>query len=212
MNLVKEHEKAKIAKELHDGIMNKIYGIRMNLGFMNAKIDEKIIKKRREYIDELQNIENEIRTISHDLTYTSFFDRIDFICLLNNLIENHQNIIDTEFKFESDPNIEWVLIPNIYKINIYRIIQEAILNVSKYAHAKNCKININLHDFLELNIKDDGEGFNLNNKNKGIGLKNLNERVKSLNGHFKISSSKGKGTEINIMFDLNDLMMYQKYS
>lgn len=212
MNMVKENEKAKIAKELHDGIMNKIYGIRMNLGFMNAKIDEKIIKKRREYIDELQNIENEIRTISHDLSYTSFFDRNDFNCLLSNLIENHQNIIDTEFKFESDPHIDWVLIPNIYKINIYRIIQEAILNVSKYANARNCKININLNDFLELNIKDDGEGFNLKNKKKGIGLKNVNERVKSLNGHFKISSRKGKGTEINIMFNLDDLMRYQKYS
>jgi signal transduction histidine kinase len=212
MNIVKEKEKAKIAKELHDGIMNKIYGVRMNLGFMNTKIDDKIIKKRREYIDELQNIENEIRTISHDLSYTTFFDGNDFNYLLRSLIENHQNIIDTHFKFESDPQIEWLSIPNIYKINMYRIIQEAILNVSKYAHAKNCTIKIILHNFLELNIIDDGEGFDVNHKKNGIGLINLNERVKSLKGHFKIESVKGKGTKINVMFSLQTLMMDQKYS
>jgi signal transduction histidine kinase len=212
MNIVKENEKAKIAKELHDGIMNKIYGVRMNLGFMNPKIDDKTIKKRREYIDELQNIENEIRTISHDLSYTTFFDGNDFNYLLRSLIENHQNIIDTHFKFESDPQIEWLSIPNIYKINMYRIIQEAILNVSKYAHAKNCTIKIILHNFLELNIIDDGEGFDVNHKKNGIGLINLNERVKSLKGHFKIESVKGKGTKINVMFNLHTLMMDQKYS
>lgn len=212
MNSVKENEKAKIAKELHDGIMNKIYGVRMNLGFMNAKIDDIIIKKRREYIDELQNIENEIRTISHDLSYTTFFDGNDFNYLLRSLIENHQNIIETHFKLESDPQIEWLSIPNIYKINMYRIIQEAILNVSKYAHAKNCTIKIILHNFLELNIIDDGEGFDVNHKKNGIGLINLNERVKSLKGHFKIESVKGSGTKINVMFSLHTLMMEQKYS
>ncbi|SHM98395.1 tetratricopeptide repeat-containing sensor histidine kinase [Flavobacterium xinjiangense] len=212
MNIVKENEKAKIAKELHDGIMNKIYGVRMNLGFMNTKIDDKIIKKRREYIDELQNIENEIRTISHDLSYTTFFDGNDFNYLLRSLIENHQNIIETHFKLESDPQIEWLSIPNIYKINMYRIIQEAILNVSKYANAKNCTIKIILHNFLELNIIDDGDGFDVNHKKNGIGLINLNERVKSLKGHFKIESVKGKGTKINVMFSLHILMMDQKYS
>ena len=212
MNIVKENEKTKIAKELHDGIMNKIYGVRMNLGFMNTKIEDKIVKKRREYIDELQNIENEIRTISHGLSHTTFFDGNDFNYLLRSLIENHQNIIDTHFKLESDPQIEWLSISNIYKINMYRIIQESILNVSKYAHAKNCTITIILHNFLELNIIDDGEGFDVNLKKNGIGLINLNERVKSLKGDFKIESVKGKGTKINVMFNLHTLMMDQKYS
>ncbi|WP_238160794.1 ATP-binding protein [Flavobacterium cupreum] len=47
INVAKDNEKAKIAKELHDGIMNKIYGVRMNLGFFNAKTDISIIEKRR---------------------------------------------------------------------------------------------------------------------------------------------------------------------
>ncbi|WP_366182689.1 ATP-binding protein [Flavobacterium ovatum] len=95
---------------------------------------------------------------------------------------------------------------------MYRIIQESILNVSKYAHAKNCTITIILHNFLELNIIDDGDGFDVNHKKNGIGLINLNERVKSLKGEFKIESVKGKGTKINVMFNLHTLMMNQKYS
>ncbi|WP_158729846.1 MULTISPECIES: tetratricopeptide repeat-containing sensor histidine kinase [unclassified Flavobacterium] len=210
MNLVKNNEKSKIAKELHDGIMNKIYGVRMNLGLMNAKIDNNMIQKRRKYIDELQNIENEIRTVSHDLNYTTFLNKNDFNSLLQGLIDNHQNTIETKFKIENDPQINWLSIPNIYKINIYRIIQESILNVSKHANAKNCTIKITHHNFLELIIIDDGSGFDVNQRIKGIGLINLNERVKSLKGSFKIESVKGNGTKIKIIFSLNSLLLKKR--
>ena len=50
IDIAKDNEKARIAKELHDGIMNKIYGVRMNLGFFNTLIDEETIEKRKVYI------------------------------------------------------------------------------------------------------------------------------------------------------------------
>ncbi len=207
INIAKENEKAKIAKELHDGVMNKIYGVRMNLGFFNSKIDSKIIEKRREYIFELQNIENEIRTISHDLSRSSFFDGNDFNVLLSSLIENQKDISSTQFKYLNDEMFEWATIQNIYKINVYRIVQEAILNINKYANAKNCDVKIQRKDnnFLKLSITDDGEGFDIKNKKNGIGLSNMKERANSLKGQFNIESKIGEGTKIEVIFNFQTL-------
>ena len=203
INVAKDNEKAKIAKELHDGVMNKIYGVRMNLGFFNSKIDAEIIEKRKEYIFELQNIENEIRTISHDLSRGSFFEGNDFNVLLLSLIENQKDISGTTFKYLNDENFEWSNIQNIYKINVYRIIQEAILNINKYANAENCDVKIQIKDnnLLKLSITDDGEGFDIKNKKSGIGLNNMKERANSLKGKFNIKSKIGEGTKIVVIFN-----------
>ncbi|WP_229655079.1 ATP-binding protein [Flavobacterium sp. LC2016-23] len=207
INVARDNEKAKIAKELHDGIMNKIYGVRMNLGFFNAKIESEIIEKRKAYISELQNIENEIRTISHDLSRGSFFDGNDFNVLLRALVQNQKEISTTRFKYRNDEKLEWAAIQNIYKINLYRIIQEAILNVNKYANAKNCDIIIQRksNNRLKLCIADDGEGFDVKNKKNGIGLTNMKERANLLKGHFSIVSKIGIGTKIEIIFYLNSV-------
>lgn len=204
IDVAKENEKAKIAKELHDGVMNKIYGVRMNLGFFNSKTDAEIIEKRKFYIYELQNIENEIRTISHDLSRGSFFEGNDFNVLLLSLIENQRDISGTHFKYINEDTFEWSTIQNIYKINLYRIIQEAILNINKYANAENCKVRIQLkdHNLLKLTITDDGEGFDIKNKKNGIGLNNMKERANSLKGQFNIESKIGEGTKIEVAFNL----------
>lgn len=200
INAARENEKAKIAKELHDGVMNKIYGIRMNLGFFNSKIDEKIIEKRKEYIFELQNVENEIRTISHDLSRGTFLEDNDFNVLLLSLIENQKNLSTTKFRYLTDSNFDWAKIQNIHKINLYRIVQEAILNVNKYANAKNCEISIQNYNYelLKMSVVDDGQGFDIKSKKDGIGLSNIKERTDSLKGEFYIESKIGIGTRIEI--------------
>ncbi|MET3019340.1 tetratricopeptide repeat-containing sensor histidine kinase [Flavobacterium hydatis] len=203
IDIAKEREKAKIAKELHDGILNKIYGVRMNLGFFNSKIEPEIIEKRKIYIHELQNIEYEIRNISHDLSRGSFFDGNDFNVLLSDLIENQKDISSTQFKYISDKTIDWGVIENIYKINIYRIIQETILNVNKHANAKYCNVILRKkkNNLLKLCIIDDGVGFDVKNKKNGIGLSNIKERASSIGGQFTIESKIGKGSKIEVAFN-----------
>ncbi len=204
INAAKENEKVKIARELHDGIMNKIYSVRMNLGFYNSKVDKEIIEKRKEFIFELQNIENEIRTISHDLSRSSFLDGNDFNALLLSLFENQKEISSTKFNYVIDENLEWSTIKNIYKINLYRIIQEAILNINKYSDAANCEVKIEskTNVFLKISIIDNGRGFDIKNIKDGIGITNMKERVNSLQGQFNIESKIGEGTTIEVVFNL----------
>ncbi len=204
INTAREDEKTKIAKELHDGIMNKIYSVRMNLGFFNTQNNAEIIEKRRYYIIELQNIENEIRTVSHGLSHSSFLEHSDFNILLMALIENQKEITETQFTYLDNDTIEWRSIQIIYKINLYRIIQEAILNVNKYANAKNCEVKISKkkNNTLKLTITDDGDGFDVRSKKAGIGLSNMRDRVTSLNGKFDVISKMNSGTKIEVTINL----------
>lgn len=204
INSAKEEEKNKIARELHDGVMNKVYGIRMNLGFLNSKIDEKTIEKRKLYISDLQNIENDIRTISHDLSRDSFLVNSDFNTLLSNLILNQEDVSNIEFIYSIDEEFEWEDIQNIYKINLYRIIQEAILNIHKYSNATKVTVKIELlkNQILKLSIIDNGIGFEVSAVKKGIGLTNIKERTNSLKGSFEIKSKIGEGTELMVLFNI----------
>ena len=59
-------EKKRVARELHDGVLGKIFGVRMNLDTMNTAQDQHAIKSRLEYLAELKQIEQDIREISHD--------------------------------------------------------------------------------------------------------------------------------------------------
>ncbi|MFC4749823.1 tetratricopeptide repeat-containing sensor histidine kinase [Flavobacterium branchiicola] len=200
----KENEKTKIAKELHDGVMNKIYSVRMNLGFFNAHSNAEIIEKRKNYISELQNIENEIRTISHGLINSSFLEQSDFDILLSTLIENQKGISETKFVYQDSGNIDWRNTQIIYKINLYRIIQEAVLNINKHANAQNCEVKIykKKNNALRLTIIDDGAGFDVKSKKNGIGLNNIRDRVASLNGKINITSKFNEGTRIEVIFNL----------
>lgn len=202
INRAKEDEKNKIAKELHDGVMNRVYGVRMNLGFFNAKGDEKAIEKRKEYIFELEKIENEIRTISHDLSQDSFLENSDFNILLSNLIKDQKDVSKTAFKYIIEEGFNWENIQNIYKINLYRIIQETLQNIHKHSNAQKVDVKIQLIDnrILKLSIIDDGAGFDVSAVKKGIGLSNIKERTNSLKGHFEIKSKIGNGTQIIVTF------------
>lgn len=205
MNLAKVSEQNRISRELHDGVLNKLYGTRLQLGILNASDKEEIKEKRLTYVDLLQEIEKEIRDISHDLHSDIFNGAFNFNSLLNNLINEQNELKVTHFSIKIDSTLAWENITGLVKITIYRIVQEAIQNVIKYANAKECRIEITNIDNkeLQLTIEDNGVGFDINKKdNTGIGLKNMNDRAKTLSSKLKITSDLGTGTKIEVAFKI----------
>lgn len=204
VTLAKEEEQNRIAKELHDNIMNKIYAVRLNLGHLNEKNDQESQKKRMQHIEELQNLEKEIRQISHNLKIDEFHEYIDFTDLIEELIETENNIGTTKFELNIDKKIDWTQIPTLVKVNLYRILQETLTNVVKYANASLCSIEINQNNNeILIKIHDDGIGFNINETKKGIGMKNIFERVKEIDGKINLKSNAHEGTEYNISLKIN---------
>jgi signal transduction histidine kinase len=96
-------------------------------------------------------------------------------------------------------DIEWEKIDNNIKINLYRILQESLQNINKYANAKNIKVEIKKTERkLKLIVSDDGIGFSVKKKSKGIGLQNILSRTEASQGTLDVKSKPGKGTTITI--------------
>jgi signal transduction histidine kinase len=194
-------EQNRISKELHDGIVNQIYGIRMILGSLNNKDDEETQKKRFGYIKELQKLESEIRTLSHELSTDFSMSVGEFPFLIEQLMNKNNAIGSTNFSSTIQSSIDWSQYSSVAKINLYRIIQELLLNVNKYAEAENCSLEVSeLNKQLVIVLKDDGKGFNSDTENSGIGLKNCKERAKAINAQIDIQSNINAGTVITIKY------------
>ena len=88
------------------------------------------------------------------------------------------------------------LLPDEMRTCIYRVVQEALHNVSRHSGAKCAVVTVRQEgDSLFLSVEDDGRGFNPD-KTRGLGMLGMEERVRQLGGQFDIHSAPGKGTEL----------------
>ncbi|MCF6128573.1 tetratricopeptide repeat protein [Flavobacterium sp. AS60] len=194
----RQSEKKRIAIDLHDGVMNRLASTRLNLNVLLHQKDEETIKKCLNYIDDIYNIEQEIRNIAHDLNTEIFNQANSFAVLLNDFITTQNTITNSQYILEADKAIDWNSIASGIKMNLYRIIQEASNNINKYARASNVVINlIMVENNICLSITDNGKGFDVDANVEGMGLKNIKDRVESLKGKV-VFQSNTKNTSINI--------------
>ncbi|WP_242502511.1 tetratricopeptide repeat-containing sensor histidine kinase [Flavobacterium anhuiense] len=199
IELTRIKEKKKVAQELHDGVLGRMFGIRISLDSLDKLDESEAISKRKKYLDELKNVEQDIREISHDLNREKSELINNFVSILNKLFEDQKNTYSSKLITVFDPEIKWDLISNIVKINLYRIVQEALQNCNKYAKADIIKVEFkNENDNLVLIIEDDGIGFNTNKTKNGIGLINIEYRATECKGTVTIKSAKGEGTILTI--------------
>lgn len=203
-NTIKLKEQNRISRELHDSVLNKLYGTRLQLGILNSSDALEVKKKRLDYVDLLQEIELEIRNISHDLHTDGIEVHLEYSNLLEDLIQEKNDLAKTHFTFSDTTELDWNTIDGLVKIAIYRIIQETLQNVIKHSEADNCAVTLTQIDSnkLQMLVEDDGKGFDSNNKkNIGIGLKNIQERAGLAEAELFITSNLGIGTKIEVVFN-----------
>ena len=192
-------EQKRISEELHDGILGQMLGIRLILGGLNEKDDEASMEQRADFIEKLREVEEEIRSISHELSDASYQKIHNFIVSLEELINNIGKSSGISCSFIYNPDVDWDSLQGDVKINIYRIVQESMQNSVKHAQCKNMAIDFGIYDnVLRLSISDDGVGFDVGKGKRGIGLRNVASRVKKIKGVLKIESKKGEGTTLTV--------------
>jgi len=196
----KQLEQKRISEELHDGILGEMLGIRLILSGLNEREDPASVEQRAALIEKLRELEEEIRTISHELNHASYEKFHNFIVSLEDMIDSIEKSSSITCTFNYDKKVPWDNLLGDIKINAYRIIQESLKNCVK--HAKSQHVSISFQSMednkLKLTITDDGVGFDINKKRKGIGLKNIISRCKKIRGTLDIDSKPGKGTTIKI--------------
>jgi signal transduction histidine kinase len=192
-------EKTRVSKELHDGVLGRLFGTRLSLDSINFKDGKEAMMARANYIGQLKIIEEDIRKISHELN-ADFVSGSEFMDIVTELIENQTQAYDLKYHFDYTDDIYWDLVSNKIKINIYRIVQESMQNIYKHANAKAIKISISLQkEVICIDIIDDGDGFDTTKSKKGIGLINMTSRVEDVDGKIAfISQSGGGGTTVNV--------------
>ncbi len=191
-------EKKHISQELHDGVLGRLFGTRLSLDSLNMGTTKEAIQTRSRYIQDLKNIEEDIRKVSHELN-TDFISGSGFLDIIKTLLETQTQAYELDYTLDYNDSINWDDLSNKNKIHIYRIIQESIHNIYKHANATLLKIGFELKkNVICLTISDNGSGFDVNKAKTGIGLKNINARVKEVNGEIIITSEKDIGTTVKI--------------
>lgn len=204
-------EKKRLAQDLHDGVLGRMFGLRLNLDSLNSSNDPDAPQKRTELLNELKTIEQDIREISHDLNREKLVLINNFVSIVHNLLEEQKSSHEAEVTYNIDTSINWDKVGNAIKINMYRILQEGLQNINKYAGAKNIKVEISGDsENVFLKIQDDGIGFDVNKKSKGIGMQNMISRTNDCKGIIDISSKKGNGTSIEITIPIETKQLIEE--
>lgn len=192
-------ERNRISEDLHDGVLGKLFGTRVGLGFLDIEGDDTTLEKHQFYIDEMQHIEREIRDISHELKSNILSSDADFPLIIGDYIKPKSELHLFNYAINNNQAIPWKNIDDDIKVSLYRIIQEAIQNILKHASATTITINFDLNqETLLLSIVDDGSGFDERTIKKGIGLKNMKSRVAKFKGTIVLNSNIDKGTTLTI--------------
>lgn len=188
-----------ISEEIHDGILGEMLGIRLILSGLNESSDEAAIQKRQELIEQLQGLEEELRSISHQLNASAYNKVNEFALALEELLDTNCKPVELQYSYNYTPEFNWDQLPGEVKIQLYRMVQSGLKNTIKHAQATEVEVKMaaDKHQ-ISLEIRDNGIGFDPGEERKGIGLKNLRSRIQKINGNLEIRSALGKGTSLHI--------------
>ncbi len=191
-----EKEKAKLGLELHDNISQILSVVRMYLALLDSKdVPEGVsLVKTTQLLDAAIN---EIRSLSHSLAIIYKFE-----VGLTEALQEMINMIRLTRGFSIDLSIHAALnerTSSDQKLAIYRIVQEQMNNIIKYAHASEVTVYVDVTtDEIYLKIGDNGKGFNPLKVEKGLGLNNIINRAEALEGKVTIESSPGNGCQVTV--------------
>jgi len=188
----------KIAGDLHDDIGSTLNSI---------SIYSEVARKKDEHQDEaLEMIGEASRKIidaMSDIVWTINPENDSFakiIFRMKSLAYNLFRAKKMEFTFHSDEILNEKKLSLDERRNFYLIFKEAINNLVKYSKATRVIIELsNENNYIRLRVQDDGVGFDLSQDNAGNGLKNMKRRANEMNADFKINSSIGSGTQIELI-------------
>jgi PAS domain S-box-containing protein len=208
MESIREEEKKKIARDLHDDtsqVLSSIYA-QLEAAIVILPKEAHEVRNLIKRVQDLSTIAlDEIHKIIFELR-PSILDRLGLMAAVNSLLEQSKKEgLKVSFKITGR---EIRLTPE-KEIEVYRIIQEALNNIKKHAEAHQIELSVNFRkNDLHIKIKDDGKGFEVQNAlnskeaTRGWGLIGMTERAKLLDGTIKFNSMIQRGTSIEVVIPL----------
>lgn len=199
-----EAERKRISVELHDEMGQALTGISINLGVIEKMVLEKTDAYISDRLLEAKMLANQASDRIRDLAFRlrpSILDDLGLEPALRWYAGRYTE--RTGIPVDLDVSICESDIEADIKTHLYRVVQEALNNITKHANARNISIRLSCdQDWAVLSIEDDGRGFKIEQKTsggnsaRGLGLLGMRERISFINGIFTIQSVPGEGTRL----------------
>lgn len=193
---IQEEERKRMAILIHDDIGNRLNILSLwihNLDADNKEAAEKIISKQ------ISELIDSARSISHSL-YPVNLEKLGLLLYIEELISNLSQTIKITLTVNSDYQKKDIFT----EVQLYRIIQEFTTNVIKHSTATEIIVYIKDHpSHISVVLMDNGNGFDYNLVHKGMGIKNIESRIKSLNALYKWKNTIGKRSQLIIKIPQN---------
>jgi len=193
-----EHERERVARDLHDGLGGMLSGVKIGLsGWTNNNDELSQDKDLHRIIHQLDTSVTELRRIARNMvpeTLLKFGLEVALKDLSEFYMSDDLHITFEPFNLEKDINLS-------VQLHIYRIVQELLSNAIKHSRATNIMLQCSQNaEMVFITLEDNGIGFDtaMLADSKGMGLDNLKNRIEFLKGKFEIQSSADEGTTINI--------------
>lgn len=196
---IQETERRALSRELHDEVGQSLSALLLAIDNVSASLPQESNSEPRTQLLEIRRLAERTVTVVRDMSLLLRPSMLDDLGLVPALqwqareVSRNNNIrIDVQADASSED------LPDEHKTCIYRIVQEALRNVTRHARARFVQIHLTHPDgTLRLTIQDDGQGF-VPEREKGMGLLGMEERVAYLKGAFEVKSQPGRGTLINV--------------
>lgn len=189
-----ERERQRIGRDLHDSLGGALAGIRIQLSETQQQQSDPILDRA---IVQLENSISEVRRIARNMVPESLLCSGLDTALQDLCVAFSSVVVNIEYQSSGLS----ASIPITTQTNIYRIVQELLVNALSHGKAMNIIVQcIQNENTLLLTVEDDGLGFRIQDTQlkPGIGLKNIQHRVEYMQGNYHIESELGQGTTINI--------------
>lgn len=204
MLVVQEEERTRIARDLHDDVNQSLAAISICLSTLRNQIPDAERHSVVELQDQLLTVSNDIRSISHELhpsilRFTGLASALDAFCIKRNA----RGALRVRCRIENPPRLG-----DDRELSLFRIVQEAVNNVDKHAHASTAHVLVTVRgEQLLLRVDDDGIGMPVAGSTPaapGLGMISMEERARLLGGSLQIGSSPLGGTRVEVRFPLGD--------
>lgn len=183
-----ERERRKIAEELHDQINAQLTVVRMAMARKdNPNLDSAI--------GALDDTIQDLRGMSRELM-PPILERFGLLDALDDLFNRIES--QTALRIEFEAPEDWTVRNEKRDLALYRIAQEFIQNTLKYADAGQVTVLIRVGDTIDLEMKDDGNGYDPENNTPGIGTRNIMSRAEYLNAEVELNSMPGDGVYLKL--------------
>ena len=207
---IKEEERMRIAREIHDEIGVLLTALKMDLSWLKQRLSSQN-HGVQEKITDMSNLLDTAGKSANNLVHSlrpGFLDCFGIVAAIEIEAKEFTKRTGIPCKItKSDDNIE---VTDEHSITLFRVFQETLNNIMKHATAQQVQVQILQHKkCLELIVSDDGKGFDESDRTKprSFGLRGIQERIYHLGGKVKIASKRGEGTKISVCLPVKILHM-----